>query len=407
MIAKKHTPKKSSLKKKESLSVLELILKKVARLQYTHLGLFVIFLLLLTLFLGYGVSMIEFESDMNNEMPTHLPIYQLNDKVTDTFGGQDSVLILFELDYDSDVSLDDIRDTRLITSIVEFQSLLEQESLIDQVTSPALLFSQIPLEQLSDDLIIQVIKDTPAVSGFFSGDYSAMLMIVKADVGSGEDKLQSLIDVIESDWDSVPSVPGVKVTVTGSPSVLQSIMDLLRRDSVFTLAVAALIILVLLFILEQSFVRSILIFIPLLLGIVWTLGTMGWLGLRISIATAGLGAMLLGLGVEYGVFMVKRYLEERENGASQQDALETAVPSVGSAMLGSGLTTIVGFLALSLSIMPILQHLGQSLALGIFYCLLAAIVLAPVIFLLEENIAIYFIKTQYARYKKRKEALRK
>ena len=52
---------------------------------------------------------------------------------------------------------------------------------------------------------------------------------------------------------------------------------------------------------------------PLLLGLIWTLGTMGWLGIQISIPTAGIGAMILGLGVEYGVFMLTRYEEEKEH----------------------------------------------------------------------------------------------
>lgn len=393
MKTKKHTPKQ-----KNKYSALEIFLQSVARLQYKYLNLFLIFFILLTIFLAYGVSMISFESDMNNEMPTHLPVYKLNDKVTDTFGGQDSVLILFELDFESDVNLNDIRDKQLIESIIEFHKLLEEESMIDKVTSPALLFSSIPSEQLTNDFIIQLLKQSPEVSGFFSDDYTAMLMVVNADVGSGEKKLQSLIDIIEDSYASVPSIPGVKVTITGSPSVLQSIMNLLRHDSMFTLIVAALIILVLLFILETSFIKSVLIFIPLLLGIVWTIGTMGWLGLKISVATAGLGAMLLGLGVEYGVFMLKRYLEERKKGNSQKDSLFVSVPSVGSAMLGSGLTTIVGFLALSLSIMPMLQHLGQSLALGIVFCLIAAIFLAPVIFILEENFARYIKHKNRSRY---------
>ena len=393
MISKKHSPTS-----KAKHSALEVFLQSIARLQYKYLNIFLIFFIVLTIFLGYGVSMISFESDMNNEMPTHLPVYQLNDKVADTFGGQDAVFILFELDFDSPVALNDIRDNQLMESVVLFHELLEEESLVDDVTSPALLFSSVPSGQLTDDLVVQMLKQHPEASGFFSDDYTAMLMIVNADVGSGEKKLQSLIDVIETSYSSVPSVPGVKVTITGTPSIQQSIMDLLRNDSLFTLVVAALLIFVLLFILENSFVKSILIFIPLILGIVWTLGTMGWLGLKISVATAGLGAMLLGMGVEYGVFMLKRYLEERKKGNSQKKSLFVAVPSVGSAMLGSGLTTIVGFLALSLSITPMLQHLGQSLALGIAFCLVAAVFLAPVVFVFEENFVKYLADRKHSRY---------
>jgi hypothetical protein len=128
-----------------------------------------------------------------------------------------------------------------------------------------------------------------------------------------------------------------------------------------------------------------LVFVPLMLGLIWTIGTMGWVGLKLSIITVGLGAMILGLGVEYGIFMLTRYYEERETGKNQEEALKASVPGVGFAIFGSGVTTIIGFLALTLSVMPMLKHLGLSLAIGITYSLMAALVVAPLIILYEED----------------------
>jgi predicted RND superfamily exporter protein len=95
--------------------------------------------------------------------------------------------------------------------------------------------------------------------------------------------------------------------------------------------------------------------------------------------------MLLGLGVEYGVFVVSRYKEERDKNFSQLDSLKTTVHGIGTAVIGSGLTTIVGFGVLSFATMPMIQHLGQTLALGIAYCLLAALFVNPVLILLVED----------------------
>jgi uncharacterized protein len=54
-------------------------------------------------------------------------------------------------------------------------------------------------------------------------------------------------------------------------------------------------------------------------------------------------------------------------------------------VIGSGMTTIFGFLALTLSVMPLLQKLGLSLALGIFYCLAVAVLVMPSMIIIEEN----------------------
>ena len=45
----------------------------------------------------------------------------------------------------------------------------------------------------------------------------------------------------------------------------------------------------------------------------------------------------------------------------------------------------MGFGVLSFASVPLIQHLGQTLALGIAYCLLAALFVNPVFILLEED----------------------
>jgi hypothetical protein len=111
--------------------------------------------------------------------------------------------------------------------------------------------------------------------------------------------------------------------------------------------------------------------------------------------------MILGLGVEYGVFMLSRYHEERIQNKSQEDSIMISVPAVGSGILGSGLTTTMGFLALTLSFIPMLQDLGLSLALGIFYSLISAVLISPLIFMVLETTIYKSDKYLFKYFKKR------
>ena len=154
----------------------------------------------------------------------------------------------------------------------------------------------------------------------------------------------------------------------------------------FTSLVAALIIFGLLVVLEQAFIRGFLVFLPLIFAIIWTYGTMGFLGIPISVSTVVIGAVILGLGVEYGIFMVSRYYEERRGqNKDRSAALITAVSTIGGATFGSATTTIAAFLALTLSIMPLIQNLGKTLALGITLCWIAAVAVNPCFILFEEE----------------------
>jgi len=113
-----------------------------------------------------------------------------------------------------------------------------------------------------------------------------------------------------------------------------------------------------------------------------------------------IGAMILGLGVEYGTFLVTRYKEERKS-KNQLNSLQIAVSGVGSSIIGSGLTTIVGFLALTLSIMPMMRDLGLTLALGIGFCLIIAVFANPSMIILEENFEKWLINYKHKKNSKK------
>ncbi|MCA9485874.1 MAG: MMPL family transporter, partial [Nanoarchaeota archaeon] len=67
-------------------------------------------------------------------------------------------------------------------------------------------------------------------------------------------------------------------------------------------------------------------------------------------------------------------------------SVREAVSNVGLSLTASGTTTLIGFLALGLSIFPVLSDLGVSLAIGIAFMLSATIFAAPVILLIEDRI---------------------
>jgi predicted RND superfamily exporter protein len=249
--------------------------------------------------------------------------------------------------------------------------------------SPASLFRG--EKNPSPENITQTIRSNPRMNGFFSKNYKMVLMTVNTDIGSGEEQIQNFNKILQEHIDNTPRPTGVKFGITGEPIIRMTIFDLLKRDAITTLVVSAVIILLLLFVMERTYMHALLVFAPLSLGLIWTMGTLGWLGIPLSVATVCLSSMILGLGVEYGVFVLARYNEERDKNISQLDSMKTTVHAIGTAVIGSGLTTIVGFGVLSFASVPMMQHLGQTLALGIAYCLLAALFVNPVFILLEED----------------------
>lgn len=363
---------------------LETNLKKLAEVQRKHTKVLAVLVILVTLVLGVGFKDLTINSDIRKEMPTDMPIYKLNDQISDKFGGADTVVIAVQLDesVDSKSAVRDIRDPEVIKSLMFLDENLRGEAGVTSIASPASFFRG--KKAISPEEMTATLRN-PQAEAFFSKDYRMALMYIAADIGSGEDKVQSFNKLIQQQIDYTPKPPGIKFSITGAPILRMTIFDLLKRDAAFTLVVSATLILLLLFAMQRSYTQGLLVFIPLTLGLIWTMGTLGWLRIPLSVATVGLSSMIMGLGVEYGVFVVSRYKEERDKKVSQLESMKTTVHGIGTAVIGSGLTTIVGFGVLTFTTMPMIQHFGQTLALGIAYCLLASLFANPVLILLEED----------------------
>ena len=363
----------------------EKALERLASFQYRHYKKIIIAALIITLFLGYGMTFLQFQGNIDKEMPQDLPVFKLEKKVKSAFIGEEFMAIALCLNYDTAAEAipRDIRDPRVIESVVELHKRLEAEPLIVGVLSVAPLFHRgIPD---TTEGVKRVLESVPGTEQYFNRDSSIMLIYAFTKAGEDEKMVDEVTDTILRDTEAIMTNPAaVEYKMVGTDSLVAEMIKLLQRDMVRTTSAAAIIIFLLLILLTRSFSKSIVIFLPLIFTIIWTFGTMGLLGMPISISTVVIGAIIIGLGTEYGSFMVLRYHEERES-KGPEDALKVDVSNIGAAIFGSAMTTIVAFLSLTISIMPMIQHLGETLALGIFFCWIIATVLNPCFIILKER----------------------
>ena len=364
----------------------ERALEHLAAVQYRHYKQIIVVAVLFTFVLGYGMTLLQFQGDLTKEMPQGFPVFELADKLASKFTGQEFLVIAVMFDDETSAKgiPRDMRDPRVIKSVLELHERLAADPSIEGVRSIAPVFQAwgVP-EDIAG--VKEVIVATPGAEQFFNRDYSVMLIYADTAVGTDEEKVSEITDKIQQDVEAITRPAGVNYKITGIAPIIVKIVELLKGDIVITTLTAGLVIFMLLVLLERSFSRGFIVFLPLIFTVVWTFGTLGFLGFSISVTTGVIGAILLGLGVEYGIFMVSRYYEERER-YEPVESITIAVSNIGASTFGSGLTTAAAFFALTLSVMPMIQHLGQTLALGIAFCWLAATVVNPCIILFEERL---------------------
>lgn len=123
---------------------------------------------------------------------------------------------------------------------------------------------------------------------------------------------------------------------------------------------------------------------PLLIGAVLATGIVATYGIarafveRVNMVTGFLGAVLLGLGIAFGVHLLMRYLHElARNGGDVEAAIESGVVHTLRPTLSSAFTTAGTFLSFVIAVFPPFFEFGMIAALGVTMTLLATFALLP------------------------------
>jgi len=119
--------------------------------------------------------------------------------------------------------------------------------------------------------------------------------------------------------------------------------------------------------------------VPLAFATVLAFGFMPLFGVYLNAMTIGVGAIVVGLGIDYPIHIVERFREERRNGLAARRAAERALATMGPHLLAGMLTTALGFCATLVLMLPISQSFGLLTAAGVLLVYLASLYLLPLL----------------------------
>ena len=146
--------------------------------------------------------------------------------------------------------------------------------------------------------------------------------------------------------------------------------------------IAVIFVLFVLILTTTSWVEPIIVLIGLGVAIMINAGTNAIFG-EISFVTNAAGDILqLAVSLDYSIFLIHRFMECRKEIPDAKDAMVTALTKSTTSILSSGLTTIIGFLALTLMRFRIGPDLGIALAKGVTISLITVFVFMPPLILM-------------------------
>ena len=119
--------------------------------------------------------------------------------------------------------------------------------------------------------------------------------------------------------------------------------------------------------------------VPSTLAVLINFAVMGWLNIPLGVATSMFAGMTLGIGVDFAIHVLEGFGLARAGGLSPDKALSESMARTGPAVVINTVAIALGFGVLTLSQVPANSRLGTLTILGIVNCLLASLLLLPVL----------------------------
>lgn len=210
---------------------------------------------------------------------------------------------------------------------------------------------------------------------FYSTDGKSTLMLINFESASASDETGTAIKEIRS-------LMNKQCFLSGMSAVLTDTKDLADSQAPIYIAFAIFLALVVMSFTMDSWVLPFVLLASLGIAVVYNMGT-NIIFSEISFITKSIAAILqLGVTMDYSVFLIDRFDEEQIYTDDRSLAMGRAVAKTFTALMGSSLTTVFGFLAMCFMTLTLGFDIGIVMAKGVVFGIITVVTVLPSMVLL-------------------------
>ncbi len=404
---------------------MEALFNFLARIAYKRYLSIVVLSGLLTLFCSYFVYQLvkRIDTDIASLIPKDYPSVRTLEDIKSRVGGVGGLVVLVECE-DYEISkrfAEDLAAKLKTESYKEYVNYVDYKADIDFFKKNALLYMdledleeiQIRIEDriteeklklsplyisLSDeeealdfsDIEEKYEEDRNGEDPYYSNPERSIvaLELVAAGTVSNIGFAKEMYDVVRDAVSSMnPSSyhPGLVVEYGGPFKNKIDEYDVILGDIKSTLIYGVVgVVLLLTFYFRQP-LAVLFIAIPLTMGLMWAFAITYWVIGNLNTMTGFLFVILFGLGVDFGIHMFSRYLEDRIARMNVLVALQTMLSQTGLAILTAALTTSMAFFSLTVTDFKGFSEFGFIVGTGILMSLVSMLTVLPAFIVLADH----------------------
>ncbi|EJL65023.1 efflux RND transporter permease subunit [Flavobacterium sp. CF136] len=269
------------------------------------------------------------------------------------------------------VSLNDLKKLEKDTVNEKFvlTPFIDQEKTID----PAYL------KEIQHDLF----NNLPFYEGLLfnkeSGSVRSAVYINKDLVNTAERKtfiIENLVPKIEK----FEKTTGVDLKVSGMPYIRTINAQDMKGEIGLFIGGALLIVSLIFFFFFRSFRATFISICILIVGVMWSFGTLGLFHYKITILTAIIPPLIIVIGITNCIFLINKYQQEIKLHNNQAKALQRIISKIGVATLMTNLTTAIGFATFMITGNDLLFEFGLVTSINVISVYLLTLVIVPIVY---------------------------
>lgn len=330
-------------------------MKKIALWEAKHPKTVLLFALLLLIPALIGFACTGVNYDILSYLPDELESMQGEQVLDETFNTAGISIVITE-------------DMQPKYTLALKNEILKVEGVSSVIWVDTLADIGIPADALPD-----VLKNI-----FYSADGTKTMMLVRYDPAGGEGSDLKAIAQIKT-------LLGENAFMSGLSVIVDDTREICDSQAPLYIAVAVALALAVMALMMESWFQPLIVLLSLGIAVLYNMGTNFFLG-EISFITQCVAAVLqLGVTMDYSIFLIDRYSEEKEHYPTREEAMAAAVTKSFAALSGSSLTTVFGFLALCFMHLKLGFDIGFVMAKGVLFGILTVVLVLPSIVLIFEK----------------------
>ncbi|HUS98750.1 MAG TPA: MMPL family transporter [Candidatus Thermoplasmatota archaeon] len=341
---------------------------------------------IITIIIGLQVRNVYMQSDLTTFLPQDDPTLQLWDKINQEFQIGSTIIIYVEADDIRDPYV--LREMDRVTTKINIYELDKGKT--DGIFSVSSIAQLVKEENAKPSLPEGLggtgkyeIPDDPDLIN----TYMARIQSTQGVLFLNSYKVAVIIFQLSDNADYTQILNNVRavlikearystMTITGSIAMQQAMREQTLQALTIVFPLAAVGVASVLFLFHRTLKGLLIGFMPLGYALLLTFGVLGIVQPELTILSIAVAALLLGLGVDYSIYLANRFAEERTI-TDKVARVERTLGQTGKAVFLCAFTTIIGFGSLMTSPMPPMVTFGFGCAIGIMFAFLSATILVP------------------------------